>query len=51
MQKVCKETESALKRAADNMKRFYNRKHKFEEFTEVLWNGTSFLYNQNLKRE
>jgi len=34
MQKVHEETESALKGAADNMKRFYNRKHKFEEFVE-----------------
>jgi len=34
MQKVCEETESALKGAADDMKRFYDRKHKFEEFAE-----------------
>jgi len=34
MQKVHEETKSALKGAADNMKRFYNRKHKFEEFAE-----------------
>ena len=32
MQKVCEETESALKGAADDIKRFYDRKHKFNEY-------------------
>ena len=34
MQKVRKETEAALNGAAKDMKRFYNRKHRFEEFEE-----------------